>query len=190
MPKVELEIGTPALRELTNVVKSLSSEVMIKLTASGLEIKTMDASHVAMLLVRMDKGAFQTYSVEPVSIGLDFEKLSSVLRLAAPDSKVRLSLEKERLVVKVGNLTRQMAIIDPTGIADPKVPAVTTKTVVGVKVADLLQAVRGSESISDHVTLLVSEDGFTVHAEGEQDKLDTHLPKGELSKFQVEATGT
>jgi proliferating cell nuclear antigen len=187
MPTVEIETGLPALRELTNITKSLSPEVKLSLTEKGIDIKTVDTSHVAMLIIHMDKAAFPVYHVEPTSIGLDLEKMASVLRLASPESQIKLSIEKERLVVKIGNITRQMTIIDPTGLHDPKIPSFSPTTTLKMKVADILQAIRGSESISDAVTFVAdSALGFTIHSEGEQDKIDSHFTASDLSAFVTE----
>jgi proliferating cell nuclear antigen len=50
---------------------------------------------------------------------------------------------------------------------------------------ELRQGIRGTESISDHVTLSLDSEGFRMHSEGETDKVDMLLPKDGLARLEV-----
>jgi proliferating cell nuclear antigen len=175
------------LRELVEVISTLVTEVKLTVSKDGIDVKAVDPSHVAMLVLKLNKGAFEEFTGEPTEIGLDVEKLKEVLRLSKPGDLIDLQFDggKNRLVVKVGKVTRHMSVIDPAGITDPKVPNVTPPGLAVVKMDELRQGIRGSESISDHVSLLLDADGFTMHSEGETDKVDMHLPKESLGKLEV-----
>jgi proliferating cell nuclear antigen len=56
---------------------------------------------------------------------------------------------------------------------------------VTVKTEDLRQGIRGSESFTDHVTLTLDPEAFTMHSEGETDRLDLRIPKENLTKLEV-----
>jgi proliferating cell nuclear antigen len=81
-----------------------------------------------------------------------------------------------------------MSVVDPAGITDPKVPNVSPPGLAVVNMDELRQGIRGSESISDHVTLTLEPDGFTMHSEGETDRVDMHLGKEGLAKLEVKET--
>jgi proliferating cell nuclear antigen len=183
-------IRMEVLRELVEVVSTLVSEVKFTISKDGIDVKAVDPSHVAMLVLKLDKGAFEEFTGEPTEIGVDVEKLKEVLRLAKPGEFLDLQFDggKNRLVIKAGKVTRHMSIVDPAGITDPKVPNVSPPGIAVVKMDELRQGIRGSESISDHVTLTLEPDGFSMHSEGETDRVDMHLPKEGLGRLDVKDT--
>jgi proliferating cell nuclear antigen len=181
--RIKMEV----LRELTEVVSTLVSEVKLSVSKDGIEVKAVDPSHVAMLVLKLQKSAFEEFTGESTEIGLDVEKLKEVLRLSKPTDILDLQYDggKNRLVIKVGKVTRHMSVVDPAGITDPKVPNVTPPATAVVHMEELRQGIRGSESISDHVTLAVDAEGFSMHSEGETDRVDMHLPKESLAKLEA-----
>jgi proliferating cell nuclear antigen len=184
--RIRMEI----LREVTEVISTLVSEVKLSVSKDGIDVKAVDPSHVAMLVLKLNKSAFEEFTGEPTEIGVDVEKLKEVLRLSKPGDILDLQYDggKNRLVIKVGKLTRHMSVVDPAGITDPKVPNVSPPGLVIVKMDDLRQGIRASESISDHVTLTLEADGFTMFSEGETDRVDLKLPKDSLGKLEVKET--
>jgi proliferating cell nuclear antigen len=180
-------IRMEVLRELVEVVSTLVSEVKLSISKDGIEVKAVDPSHVAMLVLKLNSSVFEEFTGEATEIGLDVEKLKEVLRLSKPGDLLDLQFDggKNRLVVAVGKLTRHMSVVDPAGLTDPKVPNVSPPGQVVVRMDELRQGIRGSESISDHVTLKLSPSGFTLQSEGETDRVDLQIPKDGLSKLET-----
>jgi proliferating cell nuclear antigen len=182
----KLRIKMENLREVVEVVSTLVSEVKFSISKDGLEAKAVDPSHVAMLVLNLHKPVFEEFTGEPTELGVDVEKLKEVLRLSKPGDVIDFQFDgKNRLVASLGRVTRQMAVVDPAGITDPKVPNVNPPASVTVKTEDLRQGIRGSESFTDHVTLTLEPDAFTMHSEGETDRLDLRIPKENLPKLEV-----
>jgi proliferating cell nuclear antigen len=181
--KLRMEV----LRELVEVISTLVTEVKLTVSKEGIDVKAVDPSHVAMLVLKLNKSAFEEFTGEATEIGVDVEKLKEVLRLSKPGDLLDLQYDggKNRLVVRAGKVTRAMSVVDPAGITDPKVPSVTPPGIAVVKMEELRQGIRGSESISDHVTLTLDPDGFTMFSEGETDRVDMRLPKDGLSKLEA-----
>jgi proliferating cell nuclear antigen len=182
----KLRIKMENLREVVEVVSTLVSEVKLGISKDGLEAKAVDPSHVAMLVLKLHKPVFEEFTGEPTELGVDIEKLKEVLRLSKPGDIIDFQFDgKNRLVASLGRVTRQMAVVDPAGITDPKVPNVNPPASVTVKTEDLRQGIRGSESFTDHVTLTLDPEAFTMHSEGETDRLDLRIPKENLTKLEV-----
>ena len=182
----KLRMKMENLREVVEVVSTLVSEVKLAISKDGLEAKAVDPSHVAMLVLKLQKGVFEEFTGEPTELGVDVEKLKEVLRLSKPGDVIDFQFDgKNRLVASLGRVTRQMAVVDPAGITDPKVPNVSPPASVTVKTEDLRQGIRGSESFTDHVTLTLDPEGFTMHSEGETDQLDLRIAKENLPKVEV-----
>jgi proliferating cell nuclear antigen len=182
----KLRIKMENLREVVEVVSTLVSEVKLTISKDGLEAKAVDPSHVAMLVLKLNKGVFEEFTGESTELGVDIEKLKEVLRLSKPGDIIDFQFDgKNRLVASLGRVTRQMAVVDPAGITDPKVPNVNPPATVTVKTEDLRQGIRGSESFTDHVTLTLDPEAFTMHSEGETDQLDLRIAKDNLPKLDV-----
>jgi proliferating cell nuclear antigen len=184
--RIKMEV----LREAVEVISTLVSEVKLSVSKDGVDVKAVDPSHVAMLVLKLKNTVFEEFTGEPTEIGVDVEKIKEVLRLSKPGDVIDLQYDggKNRLVMSVGKVTRHMSVVDPAGITDPKVPNVSPPGTVVVKMDELRQGIRGSESISDHVTLILEATGFTMHSEGETDRVDLHLPAESLAKLETKET--
>ncbi len=182
----KLRLKMEIIREVVEVVSTLESEVKLTISKDGLEAKAVDPSHVAMLVLKLHKAVFEEFTGESTELGVDVEKLKEVLRLSKPGDIIDFQFDgKNRLVASLGRVTRQMAVVDPAGITDPKVPNVSPPATVTVKTEELRQGIRGSESFTDHVTLTLDPEGFTMHSEGETDQLDLRIAKENLTKLEV-----
>ncbi len=178
------------LRELVEIIATLVPEAKLVVSSDGISVKAVDPSHVAMLVLNLKSTVFEEFTGEPTELGVDIEKFKEILRLSKPGDLIDLQYDggKNRLVVKVGKITRHMSVIDAAGITEPKVPNVAPPGVAKVKMEELRQGIRGTESISDHVTLTLDPEGFTMHSEGETDRVDMHLGKDGLEHLQVPET--
>lgn len=178
------------LRELVEVISTLVTEVKLGISKDGIEVKAVDPSHVAMLVLKLDKGAFEEFTGDATEIAVDIEKFKEVLRLSKAGDTLDLQYDggKNRLVIRVGKVTRHMSVVDPAGITDPKVPNVSPPALVVVSMEELRQGIRGSESISDHVTITLEPDSFELHSEGETDRVDMKLMKDALTELDVKET--
>ncbi len=180
-------IRMEVLREMVEVISTLVSEVKLGISKDGIDVKAVDPSHVAMLVLKLNKNAFEEFTGEPTEIGVDVEKMKEVLRLCKPGDTLDLQYDggKNRLVLHVGKVTRHMSVVDPAGITDPKVPNVAPPGIAVVRTEELRQGIRGSERISDHVTITLDPVSFTMHSEGETDRVDLKLPKESLKRLDA-----
>jgi proliferating cell nuclear antigen len=183
MASFRARVRMEVLRELVGVVSTLVPEMKLLVTKEGVEVKAVDPSHVAMLVAKLKKEAFEEFQGDSTEIGLDLEKVREVLSLARPGDVIDLSYDtaKGKLVVSVGKLSRVMSVVDPQGILQPKVPSVNPSAKVVLKIDELRQGIRGSESISDHVTLSLDSESFNLHSEGENDQVNLKIGKEGLT---------
>ena len=161
------------LKEVVNVVSTLVDEAKFSMNAEGLTIKAVDPAHIAMVDLTLGKDAFEEFKADDVEIGIDIDKLSQFLKLARSDDIIDLKHdeEKRRLNISVGDITRRMSLIDTTGMSDPKVPSLNLPATLTVKVDDLVQGIKASETVSDHIALVASPEGFEMTCEGDMDQV-------------------
>ena len=181
------KITADTLRSIIDAVGILVDEAKIKVTKDGLGLKAVDPAHVAMVDLTIGKGAFDEFKGDEGEFGVDLEKLKDVLKLAGPDDEVHLKLDEKnnRLVVKIGNLTRRMSVVDVSNVTDPKVPKLELPAKITLSVGELDRGIKASEAISDHVALVATPEEFELVAEGDTDSVDLKLEKRMLGALEV-----
>lgn len=178
------------LKEVVNVVSTLVDEAKFSMNAEGLTIKAVDPAHIAMVDLTLGKDAFEEFKADEVEIGIDIDKLSQFLKLARSDDIIDLKHdeEKRRLNISVGDITRRMSLIDTTGMSDPKVPSLNLPVTLTVKVDDLVQGIKASETVSDHIALVASPEGFEMTCEGDMDQVNWKKSKKDMEFLEAPST--
>lgn len=171
------EIKSDTLKGLVNIISTLIDEVKFNITPDGMTLKAVDAAHVAMIELNVNKGAFESYSAEDTELGLDLEKVKGVLKLAGSGETILMEQDDStgKLVFKVGNITRRMSLIDTSGMNDPKVPQLNLTANIAVPIEELQKGIRAVESISDHITLKAGPEFFELSCEGDTDSVSLKL---------------
>jgi len=173
------------LKEVVNVVSTLVDEAKFTVNADGLTIRAVDPAHIAMVDLTLGKEAFEEFKADESEIGLDIDKLSQFLKLARADDLVDLKHDedKRRLNIIIGDITRRMSLIDTTGMSDPKVPSLNLPAKVTLKVDDLVQGIKASETVSDHIALVATPEDFEMTCEGDMDQVQWKKAKKDLEEL-------
>ena len=182
------ELKSETLKGLVNIISALVDEVKFNITPEGMTLKAVDAAHVAMIEMKVDKGAFESYYADDCELGLDLDKIKSVLKLASGVEFIRMEQNANlgKLIFKVGNITRSMTILDTSSMSDPKVPDLHLKAVAGVSVDELKRGISAADSISDHITLRLNPERFELSCEGDTDSVSLSLDKGMLADLSAD----
>ncbi len=186
MFKAELKADT--LKGLVNVISTLIDEVKFTITPEGMNLKAVDAAHVAMVEIQVGKDAFESYEADECEIGLDLDKVKGVLKLALGSDVISMEQDDTlgRLVFKVGNITRRMSLVDTAGMGDVKVPQLTLSTEISLEVDELQRGMRAADTISDHLTLSAGPEYFEVSCMGDTDSVSLKLDKDSLKSISAE----
>jgi proliferating cell nuclear antigen len=175
------------LKTLIDAVSTLVDEVKVNVQPEGLNLKAVDPAHVAMVELNLRAAAFQEYKADSMEMGIDLEKFKEVLKLASGDDEVEMDFDPtaHRLVMKIGNVTRRMSLVDTGGMSDPKVPKLDLPVKVTILPSELERGIRASEAIADHVALIADKDTFELLAEGDTDQVHLKLDKSMLAELKA-----
>ncbi len=190
--RFEFALKASDLKAFVALLGHMVDEAKVVANKDGWHVRAVDSAHVAMIethvadLIDCFERVYSTRSLEriegDIAFGLDLSKMKEILRLVKKDDTVNLGVDlpdledKDRITVETGRTTRTMPLMDTEGMADPRLPALNLTTRLTVAVADLVEAVRAAESITDHVRLTVTWDGLNVLGEGAVDKMSMDLP--------------
>lgn len=174
------------IKHINEATSTLVDEAKIHITKEGISLRAVDPAHVAMVDISIGAKAFESYEAEDLEIGLDLDKLKDIMKLAGSADLVKIEYKKDshRLVFTIGNLVRRMSLVDTAGMPDPKVPNLNLPNKVTVVVDELARAIKGSETVSDHIAIVVDPEYFQVLAEGDADSLDLKLAKEDLVSLE------
>ncbi|MDI6708770.1 MAG: proliferating cell nuclear antigen (pcna) [Candidatus Thermoplasmatota archaeon] len=182
----EATVKCEVLKEVVNVISTLVNEAKFSIDSKGLTVRAVDPAHVAMVDLELKAGAFEKYKADETELGIDLEKLGEVLKLASATDKISLQFDEERnkLVVKVENITRRMPLVDVASMSEPKVPNLNPTVKVVLKTSELDKGIKAGETVSDHIALVATPEGFEVTSESETDFASLKLSKASLEALQ------
>jgi proliferating cell nuclear antigen len=181
------KIKSETLKGVVDVVSTLVDEAKFNIDADGIELKAVDPAHVAMVDLKVSKAAFEEFTADETELGIDLDKIKEVLRLSRAGDIIEMEQDeaKNRLVLNVGNITRRMNLVDTAGMSDPKVPNLNLPAKMSVTSDELQKGIRAAESVSDHIALNATPDGFEMYSEGDTDSVSLKLPKDLLISLEV-----
>ncbi len=165
------------LKTVLDAVQTLVDEAKIHCTPEGMSLKAVDPAHVAMVDLSLGKTAFDSFEATDMEMGVDLDKLKDILKLASSGDLIAMEYQEDthRLVFKIGNLTRRMALVDTTNMSDPKVPNLNLPSKIVIAAGELHQGIKASEAVSDHIALTAEGSDFELLAAGDTDQVNLTL---------------
>jgi proliferating cell nuclear antigen len=176
------------LREMVDIIYTVVPEAKFDVDEEGIHIKAVDPSRIAMISLDLEKSAFSEYDSDEGSFGVDLEKMKDVLKLGSLDTDVTLDQDNEEnlFILKVGNITRKMPLIDDSNMTDPKVPNLDLPSKVVAPVVEIKKGLSAAKSIGDNIILKIDENGFDLSSKSEgADQASLHLGKDDLIELDA-----
>ena len=175
----QAKVKAETLKGIVDVVSTIVDEAKFNVNAKGVTLKAVDPAHVAMIDLRIEKSAFEEFDADETELGIDLDKIREVLRLSRSGDVLTMAQDEDRnrLVINVGNVTRRMNLVDTTGMSDPKVPNLSLPAKIAITAEDLQKGIKAAESISDHIALTATPEGFEMVSEGDTDSVSLKLSK-------------
>ncbi|RLF26967.1 MAG: proliferating cell nuclear antigen (pcna) [Thermoplasmata archaeon] len=173
------KVKSDVIKGIIDVTSPLVNEAKFNISPKGISLRAVDPAHVAMVDLEVKNKAFEEYKADEMELGIDLDKLSSIMKLASAGDMVSLEYDEDtnRLIIKIGNLVRRMGLIDTAGMPDSKMPNLDLPAKAVIKASELTQGVRASEAVSDHLALTIDKESFELYAEGDTDTVNLRLPK-------------
>ena len=95
------------VKQIVDGVKELLGDVNIQCTSEGLCIEGMDASHVSLCSIHLDRTGMLDYSCPiPHEIGVNLNNFSKILSAAAPTDRLELESTDDVLKIRIQNTVR------------------------------------------------------------------------------------
>lgn len=182
------ELKSDVLKGIVNAIAPIAEEVKFHINADGISMRSVDATHVAMISLDVDKSAFDRYEADDTEIGLELDKVKDILKLAGSGETISMEQDSEhaRLVFRLGNITRRMNLIDTSSLSDPKTPKLELPATIVVPAFEIQRGIKASGDISDHLHLTASGETFEMSCDGDTDAVNLVLDKSSLVSIDAE----
>lgn len=178
---------TKSWKNSVEAIAALIDEGTLQVDSSGIKLRAMDPSQIALVDFLLPSKAFEKFKCEnPMSLGIDFTELSKITKRSRPEDKIDMSLKDNRLkIVYRGETKRQftIAIIDASS-TPPKEPKVEFTSEIKIAPNMIKDALKDAELISNHVSFQLDK-GFKIKSEGDTGSVDIDLPEDKLLSISV-----
>lgn len=176
-------IKADVMKSLVNVVSPITDEIKLTIKPNEVNLVAVDPSHVCMIELVLNKGAFESYEANETEIGVDLDKIKSILKLSSAGEVITVSQDEEhkKLVFGIGNITRHMSLVDISAMSTPKIPVLNLTSHVEILASELQRGIKASDDISDHVIFIADKNSFELLCEGDTDSASLKLDDSSIS---------
>ena len=84
------KVKSDVLKGIIDVTNPLVNEVKFNITPKGISLRAVDPAHVAMVDLQVKNDAFEEFKASEMELGIDMDKLSSIMRLSTAVQVSRL----------------------------------------------------------------------------------------------------
>ena len=178
------------LKHSIDAISNMIDEAGISIDERGIRLRAMDPAHVALVDFELNRDAFDKFEIkEPLVLGMDLERLNTILKRAGAGDEISLTLDKENntLRIKFKNSSTRTFNIPLIEVSEEelKVPALEFPSVVEINPGIVSEGIKDAEILSDHVTLGMDEEFLYISARGDLGNVEVKVSKEEAIQFDA-----
>jgi proliferating cell nuclear antigen len=90
------------LKKLVDAMKDLCKDVNFDCSEKGLQVQSMDSSHVALVSLLLRESAFSEFKCDrPTSLGMNVDALGKILKMCGPNDSLKIRWQNDADVVSL-----------------------------------------------------------------------------------------
>ena len=171
-------------KDCIDALVTLIDEGTFNLTETGVTLRAMDPSQIAMVNLVLPKESFEKYNVsgnEKIAVNLD--DLSRITARYRPGETLAIKLDdtNSRLVLTFkGQHTRRfnLPLLD-VNATEPKEPKIDFDSTIKMNGSVLKEGLKDAGLVSSHVVLDANTEGFTIESTGDKGRVIIETKKGD-----------
>ena len=182
-------LNVTARQDLMNkIVETLGvvvEDARFEFKENQMQATVVDASHVAMIDMKVDAAAFDTWEIEETDLALELRKVKELISLGGADDMIEMAYTKDSgvLTLNLGKIDRNIRPLDPSTVNSPNLPNIDIPSTIEINGASLAQALRAAKQVGDLVNFSIDANSFTVHVQGQTDSVTVSFSKDELESL-------
>merc|ERR1712137_1060045 len=178
-------------------IKELCKDVNFDCSEKGLQVQSMDSSHVALVSLLLRESAFSEFKCErPMSLGMNVESLSKILKMCSPNDtlKVRwqsgadtVSFQCEGGDDRIADFDLKLMQIESEHM---EIPEQQYKVVVKLPSAEFQKICRDLKEFGETLQMSASKEGIKFSVAGDVGSGNVMLKPREAEKAEDKVTLT
>ena len=178
-------INADTFRDSIDAVAALVTECRLHFSEQEVWIRSVDTANVAMVILTLQRGAFNTYEATPGELGLDIAKIKNIFTMMGKASEFSLDYPEgaNKIEVRFEGYHYAITLLDTNTIKkDPNTPGIELPGVVTVSGSALYNTIKSASVVSDKMWLGIDPDKkiFYVKAEGDSDHIEREFTDDEM----------
>src|SRR5438445_7469058 len=181
----------PLLRDSISSIAEIIDEGIFKINKDGIGLVAADRAMVAVVDLNIFSKAFEKYELDKdIAIGLNVSNLLYVIKRASPNDKITMNLENNKLELLIEGSSKRRFTIPVLDLSQEEVPPIdqlefTSESEVKPEVIE--SGIQDAEIVADSVLFEASPSKFVMRAEGDVNKAELELEKGNVSLLSLKA---
>jgi len=160
--------------KIVDALATIIDVATFKVSPTGLMLKAMDPSHVAMVDLQLSKDAFTEFNCDnELPIRINLTDLNRFMKRGAASDALELSLDQQtnklKIKFKKGKSTRTFSLGLLTEDEEEEIPTpnIDFNAKFSLNTDELQRAIKDAQIIGDYITFIISEETLTLEASGD-----------------------
>merc|ERR1712167_195202 len=163
------------LKKVVDAMRDLCKEVNFDCSEKGLQVQSMDSSHVALVSLMLRESAFADFKCDrPTSLGMNIESLAKIFKMCGPSDSLKMKWENDADIVNF-----QCEGADEDRIADfdlklmqiesehMEIPEQQYKVVAKLPSGEFLRICRDLKEFGETMVVNASKEGIRFSVQGD-----------------------
>merc|ERR1711988_1526903 len=168
-------MGAVLLRKVVDAMKDLCKDVNFDCSEKGLQVQSMDSSHVALVSLMLRESAFAEFKCDrPTSLGMNVDSLGKILKMCGPNDALKLRWQNEADTIsfqcesgeddRISDFELKLMQIESEHM---EIPEQQYKVVAKMPSAEFQKICRDLKEFSETMQVQASKEGITFTVAGD-----------------------
>merc|ERR1712203_1016610 len=185
------------LKKVVDAMKDLCKDVNFDCSEKGIQVQSMDSSHVALVSLLLRESAFSEFKCErPTSLGMNVDSLAKILKMCGPSDALKLRWQNEADTVsfqceggedRIADFDLKLMQIESEHM---EIPEQQYKVVAKLPSAEFQKICRDLKEFGETMQVKAGKDGITFNVQGDVGAGNVMLKPRESEKPEEKVTLT
>merc|ERR1711897_129464 len=163
------------LKKVVEAMKDLCKDVNFDCSEKGIQVQSMDSSHVALVSLLLRECAFVDFKCDrPTSLGMNVESLSKVFKICGPSDSLKLKWQNDADIInfqcenneddRIADFDLKLMQIESEHM---EIPEQQYKVVVKLPSSEFLKVCRDLKEFGETMQIQASKDGIRFSVQGD-----------------------
>jgi len=186
------------LRKVVDAMKDLCKDVNFDCSEKGLQVQSMDSSHVALVSLLLRESAFSEFKCDrPMSLGMNVDSLGKILKMCGPNDSLKVRWQNDADTVsfqcesgdddRISDFDLKLMQIESEHM---EIPEQHYKVVAKMPSAEFQKICRDLKEFGETMQVKASKEGITFSVQGDIGAGNVMLKPREAEKVEERVTLT